>query len=114
MSTFCKRIFFQIIIILIFTTNDVFATMSFNAECPDEFEGTATRVFDAETEIPGEGLGHMAKWEIHFDVLSKIRGNVKNLTVIRILKHGPVKFMEGATYTVSLRNGFLCSAKIID
>jgi hypothetical protein len=93
-------------VVLFFLSTISFAS-SFNPDsvCPTKVSAKVIAV--EEIEAPFSSL---PKNRINFEVLEVIQSQDdigKNLT-LEVVRNGPVNFVSGEVYTISLRNGYLC------
>lgn len=83
----------------------LFANSQFNFSCPDKFEAKVTKT----SEVIGDSF---LKNEVHLNVEQSIKGTAKGEKVIQVVANGPITFLEGKTYVVEMRDGWLCNANL--
>ena len=71
--------------------------------CPEKFIATVTNVVEVPTNL-------FPKVEVDFQVIQTLKGEEVTSRKIQVVKDGPVQFKSGETYTLELRDNWLCSA----
>ncbi|MBL6990906.1 MAG: hypothetical protein ISR65_14065 [Bacteriovoracaceae bacterium] len=87
------------LLLLINTWSLAHAITSVSGSCPNKFIGTLIRVSKSQSPF-----NPLAKINVTLKVEKVIKGSVDAQTVnLDVLKHGPVKFVDGKKYEVSYR-----------
>lgn len=106
MSDFLKRCS---VLLLIFFSTEAMGVTSIKLDCPNKFVGEVAQVEDVQGPLSSP---HSRKQKVLLKVSKQIEGTLeKDFQEISILKYGPHEFHKGGSYQVSLKDGFLCSAK---
>jgi hypothetical protein len=93
-------------LLMILFSSNAFSTSQFAFTCPDKFIATVTNVED----VYNSGF---PKIEVSFQIIQKIKGGDFESKKIQVVKDGPVDFQTGSTYTVEMRDGWLCNAAVL-
>jgi hypothetical protein len=80
-----------------------FAVTQVGYSCPEKIIATVTNVVEVPTNL-------FPKVEVDFQVIQTIKGDEVASRKIQVVKDGPVQFKSGETYTIELRDNWLCSA----
>lgn len=75
-------------------------------DCPQQFEASVQDIVD------DSAFDHsFNKVKVIFKRLKVIKGDVPQNIIIDVLKHGPIEFVKGSTYSIQLQDGRLCWAE---
>jgi hypothetical protein len=92
-----------LLLLLGLAATPVLAVTSVGYSCPEKFIATVTNVVEVPTDL-------FPKVEVDFQVIQTIKGDEVASRKIQVVKDGPVQFKSGETYTLELRDNYLCSA----
>ena len=100
-----KRPWIVVVLVGLFSL-PLYATSQIGLACPEKFIGTVINVEDLEASV-------FPKVEISFQVIQTLKGvETATLRKIQLVKNGPLNFKNGATYTVEMRDAWLCNAEL--
>lgn len=82
----------------------LYATTQIGWSCPDKFIGTVINVEDVVNST-------FPKVEVSFQVVQTLKGVEAIMKKIQLVKNGPIDFKSGESYTVEMRDSWLCTAE---
>ena len=86
-------------------SSPLYSTTQIGWRCPEKFIGTVVNVEDVVAST-------YPKVEVSFQVIQAIKGANSATRKVQLVKNGPVEFKNGETYTVEMRDAWLCTAEI--
>ncbi|MCB9062117.1 MAG: hypothetical protein H6622_11395 [Halobacteriovoraceae bacterium] len=97
-----KRLFFFLLILF---NHPVFSTLKVTIPCPDQLIAKLT----GQRDISSQESQHVYT-NYDFQVVKTNMANLStgNSYTLKLLKYGPLNFIRGLTYKLSLRNGLVC------
>ena len=95
---------FWIWLLMAFCTSSYGMVSSASDACPNKFVGKVERIIQAEAPLNPRSTD-----KVILKLEEVIRGSVEDHQEIQVLTYSSLKFTEGESYVLELRNGKICS-----